>query len=140
MHTGAVALTSGFTNGIGQIWLSNVQCRGNETRLTDCTHPAFGVHICTHSEDAGVRCTTCTQGNIRLQGNNDTSGRVEICSNNDWGTVCDEGWGELDAQVVCRELGFEATGILILLTDVTICQTHLLAVLYLMLRQFYSLV
>ena len=111
MHTGAVALTFGFTNGAGQIWLSNVQCRGTETRLTDCTHAAFGVHSCTHSEDAGVRCTTCTNGAIRLEGGNATSGRVEICNSNEWGTVCDDLWGTVDAQVACRQLGFEATGL-----------------------------
>ena len=110
MHTGAVALTFGFTNGAGQIWLSNVQCRGTEARLTDCTHTAFGVHSCTHVEDAGVRCTTCTQGSIRLQGGNATSGRVEICNSNEWGTVCDDLWDTVDAQVACRHLGFETTG------------------------------
>ena len=111
IHAGAVALTTGFTNGVGQIWLSDVRCRGTETRLTDCTHSGFGVHSCTHLEDAGVRCTTCTQGAIRLQGGNITNGRVEICNSNEWGTVCDDLWGTTDAQVVCRQLGFEVAGL-----------------------------
>ena len=55
-YTGAVALTSGFTNGAGQIWLDNVQCRGTETRLIDCPANALGSHNCVHAEDAGVRC------------------------------------------------------------------------------------
>ena len=55
-HAGAVALFSGFTNGVGQIWLDNVQCRGTETTLAACPHPTFGSHNCVHSEDAGVRC------------------------------------------------------------------------------------
>lgn len=38
------------------IWLSNVNCTGNETRLEDCAHPAWGEHSCGHFEDAGVRC------------------------------------------------------------------------------------
>jgi hypothetical protein len=54
--TGAVALTSGFTNGAGQIWLDNVQCRGTETRLIDCPANPLGNHNCGHIEDAGVRC------------------------------------------------------------------------------------
>ena len=53
---GAVALTSGFTNGAGQIWLDDVQCRGTEARLIDCQHRPLGQHNCAHVEDAGVRC------------------------------------------------------------------------------------
>ena len=58
-----------------------------------------------------MRCTgtTCTQGAIRLQGGTSTSGRVEICKNNEWGTVCDDSWGDVDARVACRQLGLPST-------------------------------
>ena len=53
----------------------------------------------------------CTQGAIRLVGGpNDMEGRVEICNNNIWGTVCDDAWGTPDARVACEQLGFSALG------------------------------
>ena len=55
-HSGATALTTGFTNGAGVIWLDDVQCRGTETRLIDCPAQPLGTHNCGHVEDAGVRC------------------------------------------------------------------------------------
>ena len=56
-QAGAVALTTGFTNGAGQIWLDDVQCRGTESRLIDCPALPLGTHNCAHIEDAGVRCS-----------------------------------------------------------------------------------
>ena len=54
----------------------------------------------------------CTNGDIRLRGGtNSYEGRVEICNNNAWGTVCDDSWSTSDARVACRQLGFVSTGI-----------------------------
>ena len=53
----------------------------------------------------------CTQGDIRLRdGANSLEGRVEICNNDNWGTVCDDFWSTNDANVACRQLGFRDTG------------------------------
>lgn len=38
------------------------------------------------------------------------SGRVEICFNETWGTICDSFWTTFDGNVACRQLGFSKRG------------------------------
>ena len=53
----------------------------------------------------------CITGQLRLAGGNiPNEGRVEICINNVWGTVCSNSWGYSDATVVCQQLNYSAQG------------------------------
>ena len=51
-------------------------------------------------------------GNLRLissagRTSSLTAGRLEIFYDDEWGTVCDDGFGMTDAIAACRQLGFE---------------------------------
>ncbi|XP_070585596.1 soluble scavenger receptor cysteine-rich domain-containing protein SSC5D isoform X2 [Erythrolamprus reginae] len=95
---------SRYGAGAGPIWLDGVNCTGSETAISKCPAKAWGEHDCTHSEDAGVVCADPNE--VRLvNGTSRCSGRVEVLHNQQWGTVCDDGWELTNAQVVCRELG-----------------------------------
>ena len=52
--------------------------------------------------------SNCTSGVIRLSGEQSpVSGRLEICINQAWGTLCNYQWDVRDARVACSELGFQ---------------------------------
>ena len=53
----------------------------------------------------------CSDGDLRLvSGNVVNEGRVEICLNNVWGTICDDSFSNVDAEVVCRKLNYSTEG------------------------------
>lgn len=57
-YTQAVRTGYGFTygRGTGIVWLSQVNCLGNETNLAECSFPGWGINNCYHWRDVNVIC------------------------------------------------------------------------------------
>ena len=60
----------------------------------------------------------CTNGDLRLKGGAGShEGRVEICVDETWGSVCSSTWSSVEASVACRSLGFLPFGWFIIVAD-----------------------
>ena len=97
---------SRYGAGSGTIWLDNVQCNGTETNVANCRHLGWGIHRCGHQEDVSVSCFN----EVRLAGSSGSKGRLEVYRDGTWGTVCDNGFTDAAARIVCYSLGHGRTG------------------------------
>ncbi|XP_020605209.1 uncharacterized protein LOC110044027 isoform X4 [Orbicella faveolata] len=50
-------VSQSFGPGAGKVWLSRVNCYGNESALVKCRYTQWGSSSCRHSEDVGVICS-----------------------------------------------------------------------------------
>ena len=66
------------------------------------------MYLSPSALDISTKEGNCSYGAVRLVGGHNDSpleGRVEVCINNAWGTVCTDSFSEDDATVICRQIG-----------------------------------
>ena len=57
LFLGGIAYSNAFFGGgTGPIYLDDVACTSNASKLLECSSRPILVHDCQHSADAGVRC------------------------------------------------------------------------------------
>ncbi|CAG2228186.1 unnamed protein product [Mytilus edulis] len=96
-------------DGNETIWLDDINCSGSEHKLINCTYSIDTSH-CSHWYDVGIDCFNCAtedEGDLRILSTSQTNiGRLEIYNEGEWGTVCDNQFENVDAEVACRQLGY----------------------------------
>jgi len=116
-----------------------VRCTGDESSLEQCStgiESPSSTSYCS-SPVVSVICQgnstsqpECSSGDLRLVGGQrDSEGRVEICVEGFWGTVCGSGWDQREALVVCRQSGFGARGDNFVLFENPVLRLYLFALL-----------
>lgn len=128
--------TAHFGRGSGPIWMDGVSCGPEDNSILECSHGGWGVHDCSHSEDAGVccerkkldapevlpvrlSCPECNDGGFckacpdkRHPDPTDcltqvaVRGIVEVEVDGVWGPISAETWGVYEAKVACGQLGY----------------------------------
>ena len=93
-----------YDYGRRSFWLQSVQCNGNEKSIAECVRRGY-TSTCSPGEEQAVSCLA--EGAVALYGSeHPRTGRLEVYHNGSWGTVCDNGFTDAAARVVCFSLGF----------------------------------
>ena len=67
-----------------------------------------------HGQDCDAFIPDCTDGEVSVVGGSSSrEGRLEICVNGAWGTVCDKSFDVNNAVVICNQLGYTGLGLFV---------------------------
>jgi deleted-in-malignant-brain-tumors protein 1 len=106
-YNGTVAISYNYYSTSGTVeTMDYVECSGSEYQLSDCD---YDVHVAEIVNVPGTECAYygCYYGEIRLVGGeSEREGRLEVCNNGRWGSVCGTQWTNRHTAVVCRYFGF----------------------------------
>ncbi|KAL4227453.1 CD5 molecule-like [Mactra antiquata] len=94
----------------GTVWLSNINCIGSELAIRECLLSGMGDSISdscmTHNYDLAVKC----YANVRVSASTlPNYGMVQVLNEtaNRWVSVCDTDFDDVDAKVVCKNIGYK---------------------------------
>ncbi|PVD37784.1 hypothetical protein C0Q70_00385 [Pomacea canaliculata] len=124
-YTGGWAVVDKSYDSSSLRWLSNIDCDGSESHLIRCRNLVFGnVSNCNTYGLAAVYCNreaeedqllcihaplTFPDTQLRLVNGTQTTGRVEVSMDyGNSGSICSDGWTDVEAAVACKSMGFES--------------------------------
>ena len=140
LSKGSIAASGYYTENTWPFHILDLNCTGVENSIWNCSYNGLFSYNCPSRHDASLKCqgssiytmsiiyllgtvdinttmANCEDGDVRLVGGSTQyEGRVEVCINQAWGTVCSSkfsSWGSKyyywetpDSNVVCRQLGY----------------------------------
>ena len=131
LFSGTIPLTASFFGrGEAPVHVLDIDCTEGAVNLQDCNVHAYTISTADdlflyyivfpyyNADVDGIICQgnatseiECVPGDAKLVGGlKANEGRVEVCIDGFWGTVCEEGWDDEDAIVLCHQLGLMPTG------------------------------